>query len=154
MAFREKVAWVSLLATLGIWGWYFTMLAMGMAAGGEMFGAIAGRFIIAVGLLVVIVIAAAVTLAIQTPKEADAPADARERDFALQGYRAGYFTLSTLIILVMLAAPVIVHAGPALLRGTPAEVTAILIGNAVLFALVIAEVVQWCVQLYRFRVGG
>jgi uncharacterized membrane protein len=154
MAFREKTAWVSLIATLGVWGWYFATLGIGIANGGEMFGAVAGRFVLAVILLVVILIAVTIAIAIQSPKEADAPADARERDFALQGYRAAYFTLSTLVVMVMLAAPLIVHVGPALLRGTPAEVTAILIGNSILFAMVIAEVVQWSVQIVRFRMGG
>lgn len=154
MAFRERVAWTSLLITLAVWGWYFATLVAGMRGGGEMFGEVAGRFVLAVILIVVIHVATAIVLAIASPREADAPADARERGFALEGYRAAYFTLTTLVVVTMLAAPLIVRVGPALLRGTPADVTAILIGNAILFALVMAEVVQHAVQIVRFRIGG
>lgn len=154
MAFREKVAWTSLVTILAVWGWYFATLVAGFRAGGETFGDLAGRFVLAVILLVAIHIAAAIALAIASPREADAPADDRERGFALVAYRAAYFTLSTLVVITMLATPLIVHVAPTLLKGDPANVAAIVIGNAILFALVAAEAVHAGWQIVRFRMGG
>jgi hypothetical protein len=154
MAFREKVAWSSLASTLLVWGWYFATLVAGLRGGGADFGDFAGRFVLAVILLVVIQIVAAIVLAILSPREADAPPDIRERGFALKGYRNAYFVLSALVVTTMIAAPLIVHVGPALLKGDPADVTAILIGNAILFAIVLAEVVQTGTQIFLFRRGG
>jgi hypothetical protein len=154
MAFREKMAWTTMVSSLLVWGWYFILLVRGLQAGGEMFGDLAGRFAIAVALLVVIQIVAAIAIAIANPREADAPADDRERGFALVGYRNAYVALYLLVIVTMLSAPLIVHVGPALLRGDPANVAAILIGNAILFALLVAELVQSGTNIYLFRRGA
>lgn len=105
MAFREKIAWVAFLSTLLIWGAFFAVLlvvphqARGMA--------MLGPFIAATLAQAVLMIAAAVSWAVRSPGEANAPAD--ERDRAV-GRRATGFAYSALVLGVV-AVIVWLHLG-------------------------------------------
>ncbi len=93
MAFREKIAWVAFLSTVLIWGAFFVILvqipheARGLA--------MLGPFIAATIAQAAVMIVAATVWAIGAPKEANAPAD--ERDRAV-GRRATGFAYLTLIL--------------------------------------------------------
>lgn len=93
MAFREKIAWVSFLSTVLIWGTFFIILAL--TPHGVRGLAMLGPFIVATVAQAAVMIAAASIWAIGAPKEANAPAD--ERDRAV-GRRATGFAYLTLIL--------------------------------------------------------
>lgn len=93
MAFREKIAWVSFLSTVLIWGAFFIILAL--TPHGVRGLAMLGPFIVATVAQAAVMIAAASIWAISAPKEANAPAD--ERDRAV-GRRATGFAYLTLIL--------------------------------------------------------
>src|SRR4051812_31546189 len=107
MAFREKMLWASLAATLGIWGWYFIRFTQSVQAGNFDQGAATGDFIQTVGLIVIVHIVAAIVLALITGRDAGRPLDDRERAFALSAYRASYFTLSSSVVVLMLGGPIL-----------------------------------------------
>ncbi|MFN4095912.1 MAG: hypothetical protein ACK4GG_04005 [Sphingomonas sp.] len=105
MAFREKIAWVSFLSTVLIWGAFFVVLALvpHQARGLAMLG----PFIVATVAQAAVMIAAATIWAISAPKEANAPADERDRAIGLRATRMAYLTL----ILGVVAVIVWLHFG-------------------------------------------
>ncbi len=78
MSFREKSAWVMAVLT-GLAGLYYLNLVVGASWDLGAPAPPVGIFIAYVVLVVIATVAAQVGLAIASPKEADAPADERER---------------------------------------------------------------------------
>ena len=151
MAYREKVQWVSLATSLIVWGLYFAQLAASLAAGQPAPGETLGGFIGAVILLVVIQVAAIIAIAIHRPSEAELPADPREREIEQSAGKGAYAVLSLAVVAIMLATPVLTVAAPAALGQPTGTVAAMLVGNALLAALVLASIVHsiWQIILYR-----
>ncbi|OYY77637.1 MAG: hypothetical protein B7Y43_09925 [Sphingomonas sp. 28-62-20] len=154
MTFREKMLWVSIVAETAIWGSYLfdvgSLLARGTVNAEQAYGG----FIQSVVLLVTVEVAAAIILAIWAPADANAPEDARDRDFAATAAVPAYTLLSMLVIAVMVATPIIVTAAQRWLTGDPKTIIAVVIGNALLLALVAAHVVNAGAQLWRYRREG
>ena len=151
MAYREKVQWISLVIALLVWGLYFwrfaAMLAAGTLAPGEMLGGFAGAVI----LLVMLQVAAIVAIAIHRPSEAEQPADPREREIENRAGKTAYAVLSLAVVAVVLATPALTVIAPAALGRPTGGVAAMLVGNALLAALVLASIADslWQIILYR-----
>lgn len=135
MAFREKIAWVSFLSTLLIWGGFFIILAT--VPHGMRGLAMLGPFIVATMAQAAVMIAAASIWAISAPKEANAPADERDRAIGLRATRMAYLTL----ILGVAAVILWLHLG--------------LHGPDTIFALaaafILAEAVRFCATALGYR---
>jgi len=153
MSFREKMLWASLVATLGIWGWYFARFVGAFNARIFDQGAATGAFIQTVMLVVIVHIVAAIILAVITGREAGAPADDREKSFALAAYRPAYLTMCMGVVMLMLSGPVLLRIANEWQPAPPAGLAPILLGNGLLFVLVLGEVVHSIAQLIRFRMG-
>lgn len=158
MAYRERLLWVSALATLLIWGSYFGDFVAMLIRHRLDEGAALVRFIGAASLIVIVQVVAAIFFAVLTPKEANAPADTRERDFARRGAASAYVLLSVAVVMVMVAMPLLAIAAPPLtvrlgLNTNPATLLSILAGNALLLALIAAGLVDSISQLLRYRRG-
>lgn len=151
MSYREKVQWASLATGLVVWGIYFAHFATTLAAGRPTPGDIFGGFVGAVIVLVVLQVAAIIAIAVYRPSEAELPADPREREIEGRAAIAGYIVLCVAVCTVMLAAPLLTVSGPAALGQPGGTTAAMLVGNALLAALVIASVVHsiWQLVLYR-----
>jgi len=154
MAFREKMLWASAATTVVIWGWYFWGFVSALEAPVFNVGAETGKFVSAIVALTVVQIVAAIVLAISSPSEAQAPADDRDREFALVAYRAAFVTLSLLIATLTVVAPLTMMTAPAWLGGKPMIVVPIVISNALLLSLVIAELVRSATVLFLYRRGS
>lgn len=154
MALREKALWTSLAAILLIWGWYFLSFASAFRAGRFDQAAETGNFIIAVVLIVFVQIVTAIILAIRSGGDGVSPADDRERHFALLGARAGYAVLGAIIVTLMLSAPILLRMALEWRPALPNALAPILLGNALLAAIVLADVTSTATQLYRFRKGA
>jgi len=154
MGFREKMLWASAATTVVIWGWYFWGFVSALEAPVFNVGAETGKFVSAIVALTVVQIVAAIVLAISSPSEAQAPADDRDREFALVAYRAAFVTLSLLIATLTVVAPLTMMTAPAWLGGKPMIVVPIVISNALLLSLVIAELVRSATQLFLYRKGS
>jgi len=154
MAFREKMLWASAATTVVIWGWYFLGFMGALEAPSFNVGAEIGKFLFAVVALVLVQVVAAIALAISAPADAQAPADDRDRDFALLAYRAAFVTLSVLIATLTVVAPMTIATAPAWLGGKPDSLVPIVISNALLLSLVIAELVRSATQLFLYRRGS
>ncbi|MEO9132081.1 MAG: hypothetical protein ABI240_12835, partial [Sphingomonas sp.] len=146
--------WASAATTVVIWGWYFLGFVSALQGPAFNVGAEIGKFLFAVVALIVVQVAAAIVLAISSPTDAQAPADDRDREFALVAYRAAFVTLSVLIAALTVVAPLTMATAPAWLGGKPMNLVPIVISNALLLSLVIAELVRSATQLLLYRRGS
>lgn len=139
MSFREKSAWIALIAYGVVFGGYFYNLWQGWdaryAAGlslGLMVGAVVMLVIITVGLTIVAIFF--------NPRAANAPADERETLIELKAERIASYTLSVGVVCLI----------GALLMGW----SGILVANLLLAAMVISEIVKALAQIAHFRAGA
>ena len=129
MSFREKHAWISLLAKVVIYGAYFWSVNH---AGGFHMGLLE-----AIVAFVVIQVVLTTALALYKPGEAVAPRDEREKLIDLRANRVAYAALAT-----SLACACFFGAfDPPIRFGT----------NALLFILVAAEVLRAACQIVQYR---
>jgi hypothetical protein len=139
MSFREKSAWISLLLYLGIYGFYFTQVAVAVTRG-EAGG---GRFLGLFGQSVVLFVAATIVLtviaAVLAPKDAQAPQDEREKLIALKANSVSGYVLAGAVVLVI----------GVLFFGADEFLTI----NLLFFALVLSEVCRVAAQLVLTRRG-
>ncbi len=154
MSFREKTLWASMALTLGIWGWYFARFAGAFRARDFDQVAATNDFAMSVFLIVVVQIAAATIVAIFAGRYAPEPADDREKAFALAAYRPAYLTMCMGVVMLMLTGPILLRIANEWQPAPPPGLTPILLGNALLFVLVLSEIVHSIAQLIRFRMGG
>ncbi len=136
MSFREKCAWISLLSMSGIYGLYFwSVLRSGRWSDGSRFGGLLATVVT----LVIVQVVLTVAVAIFSPKEADAPIDERERLIEFRATRFAYAVLAGSVACACLFGgflpPVIFNA------------------NALLFVLVVAEMMRSGCQIVQFRRG-
>ena len=139
MPFREKTAWVSLLATGGVWGVYFWRLWPDLQDRSLQAGSV-GLFIGGVVVLTVIQIVVAIALALSSGKAADAPMDERERLIDLRGARAGFYALN---------AACVCASALWLLGASP-----LVMANAVLAAMVVGEIIRSGFVIVGYRRGA
>jgi uncharacterized BrkB/YihY/UPF0761 family membrane protein len=139
MAFREKIAWLTLVTMAVAYGIYFGIV--GPAAGfGERrmldilwsFGPVAAAHGIAM-------IVGAIIIAVTATKEAQARSDERDRAIARRGATIGYYVLIAGTILVGVVMP---------FSEPPWKIV-----NTALLAIVIAEAAHSAVVLLSYRRG-
>ncbi len=137
MAYREKIAWLSLVAIALVYLVYFT--------------AVAGRppehrlidmlwpFGIAATVHAALVVSGAIVIRIQAGAEARLPADERDRAIARRGASVAYLVLLAGTILVGVVMP---------FSEPPAKIV-----NTALLAIVLAEIVHGGVMVLSYRRG-
>jgi Na+/H+ antiporter NhaD/arsenite permease-like protein len=140
MSYREKSAWISLLLYLGIYGFYFSQVAMA-AARGEADGThFLGLFGQSVAVFVVATIVLTVVAAVLAPRDAQAREDERERLITLKANSASGYVLATGAVL---AIGVVFYGADEFLTI-----------NLLFFALVLSEVYKVATQLVLYRRGA
>src|ERR1700761_1865595 len=84
MPFKEKVAWISVITTILVWGSYFGFMA---ATGGRMPGPVyLTGFVGAVIVQVILIIIASIVTAVLAPSDAGAASDERDKTVARRAY--------------------------------------------------------------------
>jgi predicted membrane protein DUF2178 len=154
MSFREKSAWASLLSTLAVWGYYFLQLGQEIAAGQVRTGDFIGLFVGCTITLVVVQVAIAILLAVHAGREADAPADERERAIELKASHAAYQLLVVLVVAAALAGPVVGIFSRGLFAADAAAGTALVMASLAILAVVLAELVRSSAQIFHYRRVG
>lgn len=138
MPFREKTAWIALIAYGFVFGGYFTLLWLSWGDGYGR-GLSIGLMVGAVVLLVIITTVLAILAALTSPRGANAPADEREQLIELKSERIASYTLSIGVVLLI---------GALLMNWS-----GVLVANLLLAAMVLAEVVKASARIFFFRVG-
>ena len=139
MAFKEKIEWVTLATMVVAYGTYFALLATAARNGAPpvmdmliWFGGITVAQVIAIAVLSSI-------LAIMAHREANAPADERDRAIARRAGNIAYYVLMVGMILVGVVMPF-------------SEPNWKII-NAALLALVVAEATRYVLVILSYRRG-
>lgn len=140
MSFREKSAWISLATYLLVYGWYFWALASAMMAGNADTAHFMNLLVGSVFFLIQLEIVLHVIAAIQSPKEAMAPEDERERLIELKATRIAYFVVSSGAV----------FAVGAIFFG----VDNFHVANGLFFALVLSVLAKCGSQVIYYRLGA
>jgi hypothetical protein len=151
MPFREKSAWVSLLTTSIVWGYYLFILIGEVASGAPDGARLMGLFSRCVIVIVVAQIVLSIVLAASSPKAANAPADERERMIGLRASHVAFATLSALALIAALSTPLLAVLARMLFPTDPLSGTIIVLGSAIFFAVVIAELVRAARQIILYH---
>jgi hypothetical protein len=152
MAFREKSAWINLFVTLAIWGLYFAKLLPGLGLERVDVGAALGNFLSSVTLAVVLQVVLVVVLALLSPRDANAPADERERLIALRSTSLAYHVMSATLVMAVIGVPVLLVYQAQRYGGVPGLASALVpMANGVLLAMVLGELVRSLAQVLQFR---
>ena len=154
MAFREKSAWISIFVTCLIWGAYFGDVLPNLMSARPHVEGMLSNFLYSVVLAVILQIVLMIVIAIISPKDADAPADERERIIEFRSTTIAYNVLTVLLVVAVLGAPALAlyHAFKAGISPNLAN-AAIPMANGVLLALVLAEISKYASQLVQYRRG-
>jgi len=139
MSFREKSAWITLIALILLTLFFITHLPPPLTLaplGGWVFQVLA----IGVVAFVVIEVIAHVIVAVRSPRDARAPRDERERLIALKGTNIGAYAY---VVLSLGSVFVVVHLGA----------NAIGVAYCVFLSFVIAQVVNYAARVLYYRRG-
>ncbi len=138
MSFREKSAWISFMSILLIFGAYFRNVSQ--VSDGEVSVETGFRIQVALlALFVAVELVGHLAIALQAPTEARAPGDERERLIEMKATRVAF----PVLVIGALACVGMMH--------TTRSVWAI--GQHVLLAVVVAELVKFGGQILYFRRG-
>lgn len=137
MPFREKIAWISVVTTILVWGGFFAFMA---GTGGRMPGPVyLVGFVGATIVQTILVVVASIVTAVLAPKDASAASDERDKDISRRAYSIAYPVLLTLIVFVAAS----MHFG-----ATPRDMA-----YEIMAAIVIAEIVHYGAQIAGYRWG-
>lgn len=139
MSFREKSAWVTLLAMIAVALFVVTHLPRPWTLAPEPNAFMFHVLLVAIGLFVAIEIVAHALIAWRSPHDALAPKDERERLIALKATRLGAYVYA----LLSLGSVSLIHFGA----------NRIGLASCVTLSFVIAEVVNYAARIVYHRRG-
>ena len=138
MNFREKTAWLNVIAMVAAYTVYFGLILSGHPAGREVFPMLWLFGSIAIAHAVTVIIGT-IILSAQAPKSERVRADERDRAIRRRGATAAYYVLLVGMMVVGVYMPFVE-------RGVP-------LANMGLLAIVIAELVNSVIVLMSYRRG-
>lgn len=139
MAFKEKIAWLTVLTTIVAYGAYFGFVGPAAGFGEKRMVDIIWSFGAVAAAQAVVMIVGATVLAVLARREAQSPPDERDRAIGRRGASIGYYVLIVGIIFVGVVMPF----------GSPPWK----IVNAALAVIVVAELVHQAIVLLSYRRG-
>ena len=151
MAFREKNAWIAVVSTLVIWGYYFSVL-IGAANARQLDGdAVFWLFVWCMGITVLVMLPLNLVAAFAARQKFGEPPDERERLIDARANRIGLGLLEVSGLDIVALSAVVSGFARTEFAADPAGATAIIMANGLLFALVFSALVREIVQIVHFR---
>jgi uncharacterized membrane protein len=138
MNFREKTAWLNVVAMTAAYTLYFGLILAGHPAGREVFPMLWLFGSIAIAHAVAVIIGT-IILSVRAPKSERVRADERDRAIRRRGATIAYYVLLVGMMVVGVYLPFVESGVP--------------VANAGLFAIVLAELVNSVVVLMSYRRG-
>lgn len=152
MSFKEKSAWISLLSTVLIFGYYFfQLLGLGNLPSDEVKQAVATLAVKTVVLIAVVEAVFHAMLAATNRKAAEMGADERDNLIALKANNYGY-TVLVIGVIFGLGHMVIVEFNPQFTSESSLQIP-MLKSHILLFSLILSEVVRFAGQVLLYRRG-
>lgn len=154
MSMREKTAWIAVLTTLVIWGYYFSVF-WSSALNGRIDGVeVRNLFIICLGISVAIMLGLTIAAAVAARQSMDAPPDERERQIEGRADNIGFKLLELLVPVVLIGGLLNLDPIRSAFPEDPVGSTAILFANGFLMTMVITELVREGVKIVLFRMAA
>lgn len=140
LSFREKSLWVELAVMVYLWVWYFGKIGNGLLASNPDPEQTFSFFITMIVVVIIVSVFSQIVLAIVSHKDADAPADERDRLFAWRaGSHASY----------LLGAGIIMIAFYSMVN----EISAVVMVHMLVLLLVAVEILTNALQIFYYRRG-
>jgi hypothetical protein len=151
MSFREKSIWISLIATLLIFGDYFlNVISLGGLPADAAKTAALGLSLRALFLIIIVEIIFQGMLAVSNRKAAELGADERDKLFEYKGNNFGY-TVLVIGVFITLGRIVFLEINPEFIEQTNGLTIPLLTAHILLFSFILSEVVRFSAQLYYYR---
>lgn len=161
MSFREKHLWISIVATLGVWGFYYLRLFEAIRAGGlesdDFAGHMGGLFVLCLVVTVAIEIVLTILASVTTSK---AEREARDERETLAALKASHVSLMFLIAAVICESGAAYFAGltePAFGTRPGFAMTSanamILMANILMGTVIVSEMIRHGFTLALLRRG-
>lgn len=151
MGLREKIAWISVVTSVVIFGWYFGSVWADFAArtldGDDLFW----RFLKCLAVAFIIMLPASLAGAYLGGEKFDPPPDELERSIEAFSNRIGLAVLEVSLVGVVLSSRWITDIARADFPADPAGATAIALINLVLFAAASAAVLREVLTIIQYR---
>ncbi|UJW85287.1 hypothetical protein [Devosia sp. SL43] len=151
MSFRERQAWIAVLTTLAIWVYYFSAFWSDVLARQLDGGQVLTRFLICMGLTLVVMIALNVVAGVMTKKNIDRAPDELERQIEARADRIGFKLLEALVPLGLIGGLVATDTIRTAFPTDPGGSVAMIFANGILMAFVFTELVREAVHIASFR---
>lgn len=151
MSFREKTAWIAVITTLIIWGYYFWQVWQAYG-GGTLHGqAVLNLFLVCFGITIVLMLGLSLASARLGRHRFGADLDERERAIETRAKTIEADLLELLVLGVAIAG--LLGAGEIAVAypGDPAGATAAVIANALLFVVLVCQLVHELALIVQFR---
>ena len=152
MSFREKTAWIAVITTMVVWGYYFSEVWRGVDARGLDGPALWTLFLVCMGITLVLMLALNLIASRRRLKDFGASPDELERQMEGSAARITKPLFEWAVLGISASA---LLWGREFAAGFPADPVgsfAIVIANALLFAAVATNVLAEIVIIIRFRV--
>lgn len=151
MTMREKVAWISVITSLVIFGWYFWSVWSDFAARDLNGDILFWRFLWCFGIAVAIMLPGALIAARLGGQDFDPPADELEVRIEAISNRYGLALLEVALVGVVLLSKAITDLARADFTPDPVGATAIMLINLVLFVTAFAALVREVIIIIQYR---
>jgi hypothetical protein len=136
MSFREKSAWISFVLIVLVFGPYFSLVGRQLMGGAHVH---AGTQFGLILVFIILEIVVHIAIAIQSPRDAEAPIDERENLIDLKATRVAFYVLFGGALMSIFT----MHF----------RVTVWILSQFVLFSIVVAELVKFASQIVFYRRG-
>lgn len=151
MSMREKVAWISTLTALTIFGYYFWSVWSDFSArlldGDVLFW----RFVWCIGIAVAIMLPASLLAAWAGKQQFDPPPDEMEQGIERRSLRAGLGVLEVSLVGIILLSSWITDMARADYPADAAGATSVMLVNMLLFALAVAGTLREIRVIFEYR---
>lgn len=153
MSFKEKSAWISLISTVCIFGYYFYNIIMLIGVPTEVAKEAAKTYLIqAVMLSIVVEVIFHSLLAATNRKSADIEGDERDKTYEYKANSLGYSVL-VLGVVITLGGIIILEYNPAWAEHNRVMQFPMQIAHILMFSFILSEIVRFAGQIYYYRRG-
>lgn len=148
---REKVAWISTLTSLVVFGWYFWSVWADFAAVRLDGDILFWRFIWCTGIAIAVMLPASLLAARLGGQKFDPVPDELERDVERGAYRVGLVGLELSLVGIVLASRWVSDIARADYGAEPAGAATVILVNLVLFVLAACAVAREIAVILQYR---
>lgn len=151
MSMREKVAWISTLAGVTIFGYYFWSVWSDFAARQLDGDLLFWRFVWCTGIAVAIMLPASLLAAWAGKQQFDPPPDEMEQAIERRSYRPGLVFLEVSLLAIILLSSRITDMARADYPADAAGATSVMMVNLLLFAMAVSGVLREIRVIVEYR---